>query len=422
MGKIRTPLPIAFRELRHPHRYKVFYGGRGSAKSTSAATMLVARAAERPIRILCAREFMSSIRDSVHQLLSDRIEALGVADQFVVEHTSIRHRNGSEFIFAGLRHNVSRIKSMEAISICWVEEAVNVSHTSLETLIPTIRAPGSELWFTFNPVLETDAVYTRFITNPPADSVVQHVTWKDNPWFPPELAKESAELKERDFDAWIHVYGGRCRTSLDGAIYARELREAEEAERIRSVPYDPAKPVNVYCDIGWADNTSLLFVQHIAGEVRIIDAHQDSGRAWPHYLLLLQQRGYVIGTVWLPHDAQATELGTGRSIEEVTRAGGWRVRIVPKLDVADGISATRTAFPTMFFDRERCADGYKRLRRYRYEVDDNGRSAASPSRRCQPFRRRTEVYGIVAMTEKRTAIYGSLDPPACPTIRPAPAG
>ena len=119
-------LPIAFRELQRPSRYKLYFGGRGSAKSTSFATVLIARAAERPIKVLCCREFMSSIRDSVHQLLADRIEALGVSDQFIIERASIRHRNGAEFVFSGLRYNATRIKSMENISIAWVEEAATI--------------------------------------------------------------------------------------------------------------------------------------------------------------------------------------------------------------------------------------------------------------------------------------------------------
>ena len=94
---------------------------------------------EGPLRILCTRETMSSIRESVHQLRSDRIYALGLADQFVIGTTSIRHDNGSEFIFAGLRYNVSQIRSLEGIDIAWVEEAANISNGSWEILVPTIR-------------------------------------------------------------------------------------------------------------------------------------------------------------------------------------------------------------------------------------------------------------------------------------------
>jgi phage terminase large subunit len=193
----------------------------------------------------------TSIRESVHQLLSDRIHALGLADQFVIGTNSIRHDNGSEFIFAGLRHNISQIRSLEGIDLAWVEEAANISHTSWEVLIPTIRKDGSEIWISFNPVVEQDATFERFVKKPQPNSLVSHVTYCDNPWwFPAELEREAAALRARDPDAYQHIYLGHCRYTLDGAIYANELRDAQEQGRITSVLYDPSKPVSVYFDLG----------------------------------------------------------------------------------------------------------------------------------------------------------------------------
>jgi phage terminase large subunit len=125
----------------------------------------------------------------------------------------------------------------------------------------------------------------------------------------------------------------------------------------------------------------MWFVQHIASEVRVIDFHQDAQRPFSHYLHVLQSRGYVPGTVWLPHDAQAKSLGTGRSVEEIARSAGCRVRIVPKLSIADGINAVRTLFPVMWFDRERCADGVQALRHYRYADRPGGELGAHKARR-----------------------------------------
>jgi phage terminase large subunit len=404
--EVKAGFPKAFKPLLEPHRYKVFYGGRGSGKSWSFATVLISLAANAPRRILCTRETMSSIRDSVHQLLSDRIHTFGLDSQFTVEKSSIRHRNGSEFIFAGLRHNVAQIRSLEGIDICWCEEAANITNASWEVLIPTVRKDGSEIWLSFNPVLETDATYERFVKSQPANSVVRHVSLTDNPWFPEELRREAAELKQRDPDAWAHVYGGQCRHTLDGAIYARELRQAQEDDRIGPVPYDPSKPVSVYFDLGWADNTSIWFAQHIAGECRLIDFVQDSQRPFSHYVQVLQNRGYVFQTMWLPHDAEAKSLGTGRSIEEMARAAGWRVRIVPKLSVEDGINAVRTLFPTMWFDATRCADGVQALRHYRYDVDDNGQFSRKPLHDSASHASDALRYCAVAMTEQRRANYG----------------
>jgi phage terminase large subunit len=211
------------------------------------------------------------------------------------------------------------------------------------------------------------------------------------------------------------VYLGECRLTLDGAIYARELRECTEEGRVCAVPYDRTKPVNVYFDLGWQDLTAVWFVQHVAGEVRLIDYLEDSQRAFDHYLRELQRKGYVYGTVWLPHDAQAKSLGTGRSIEEMARGAGWRVRIVPRLSVADGINAARTQFPAMWFDRERCADGLQALRHYRYDLDANGQFSRNPLHDAASHGADALRYVAVAMQEARRASWRE-DPVAPPRL------
>ena len=399
--------PIALQPLFEPHRYKIAYGGRGGSKSWSIASYLALEAAKKPTRVLCCREFQASIRESVHRLLSDRIRSLGLAEKFDILDTAIRSKtgSGSEFIFEGLRHNAGKIRSLEAIDKVWVEEAANVSKTSWEILIPTIRKDGSEIIISFNPELETDETYQRFIARPPRDAVLMKVNYPDNPWFPEVLKHEMEDLKARDPDAYAHVYLGECRLTLDGAIYAKELRDCTEEGRITSVPYDPNKPVSVYFDLGWQDLTTAWFAQHIAGEVRLIDYLEGSQRAFPSYLRELQAREYVYATIWLPHDAEAKQLGTGRSIEEITRAAGWRVRIVPRLSVADGISAARTLFPTIWFDRERCADGLQALRHYRYDLDPNGQFSRAPLHDHASHGADALRYVAVAMQESRRATW-----------------
>src|SRR6185437_2679086 len=159
-----TPITAEFPEklafLFEPHSYKILYGGRDGAKSWSVARALLILGTQKPLRILCARETMDSIRESVHQLLSDQISNLGLDDFYKPLQSEIRGVNGTELVFAGLRkQTVGSLKSYEAIDICWVEEASVVSRRSLTILLPTIRKPGSEIWFSLNPDLETDAVY-----------------------------------------------------------------------------------------------------------------------------------------------------------------------------------------------------------------------------------------------------------------------
>ena len=357
---------------------------------------------------------MVSIRESVHQLIVERIKALQLSDQFDIGETTIRHRTtGSEFIHAGLRQNVAKVRSLEGVDICWCEEAATILNRSWEVLIPTIRKDHSEIWVSFNPELETDATYQRFVMSPPKDCITRHVSYKDNPWFPEVLRKEMEDLRAKDPDAYQHIYGGVCRYTLDGAIYARELREANEEGRICEVKYDPSKSVNLYIDLGYADNTSIWFIQHVAQEIRCIDYLEDAQRPFSHYLQQLQRRKYVYGTMWLPHDAQAKSLGTGRSIEEMARSAGWRVRIVPRLSVADGINATRTLFPSMWFDRTNCIDGIQSLRHYRYEVDPmTAQLGRNPLHDQASHGADALRYCAVAMQEKARANYrGPIAPP-----------
>lgn len=356
--------------LFRPARYKIIHGGRGGAKSWSVARALLIIGSQQPIRVLCAREFQASISDSVHKLLSDQIDALMLTDFYEIEKASIRGANGTEFRFAGISNNVQAIKSYEGITHCWCEEAENIKKKSWETLIPTIRRDDSEIWVTFNPQLETDETYRRFVLKPPPNAIVAKLNWSDNPWFPPVLREEMETLRVTDEDAWLNVWEGHPRHTLDGAIYARELRQATEDGRITKVPYDPTKPVHTFWDLGWADNTSVWFAQTIGFEFRIIDHLSGSQKPLNAYLQELQVKGYVYGTDWLPHDARAKQLGTGRSIEELMRAAGRTVRIVPQLNVDDGINAARTVFANCWFDAERCADGLQSLRHYRYEMDE----------------------------------------------------
>lgn len=213
-----TELARAFSDLRKPSRFKVYYGGRGSAKSWSFARTLLLKALERPVRVLCARELQVSIKDSVHRLLADQIEQMGLTGFYQVKNNEIEGANGSLFIFEGLRHNITKIKSMEGIDICWVEEAERTSEESWKVLIPTIRKPGSEIWVSFNPEQETDPTYVRFVTNPPPETVVHKVGWEQNPWFPDELRKQMDYDYKVDPDSASHVWGGECKKISDAQV------------------------------------------------------------------------------------------------------------------------------------------------------------------------------------------------------------
>jgi len=366
----KAEFPVKLQCLFEKSRFKCIYGGRGSAKSWSVARALLLKGAKETHRILCAREFQNSISQSVHKLLSDQIVELGLIGFYEITQSSIRGANGTEFAFVGLKNNPHNIKSYEGCTIVWCEEAQTLSNRSLDILIPTIRAKDSEIWFTMNPELESDAVYQRYILHPPENCITKKVNWSDNPWFPEVLDVERRTLKANDPEAYNTVWEGLCRQTVDGAVFAREMQMAELEERITKVRYDPTKPCYTVWDLGWADSTAIWIVQFIAQEIRLIRYIEDSQQTISHYLALLQTFGYVYDTHWLPHDAQNKTIGSnGRSIEEIVRNAGFKTKIIPKTSVVDSINAARTLFRNCYFDRDNCYDGLQCLRHYKYDVD-----------------------------------------------------
>ena len=363
----KAEFPEALEFLFQPAPYKVAWGGRGASKSWAFARALLILGTEQKLRILCARETMKSIRDSVHQLLETQIKALGFEPFYRVEKAAIYGSNGTVILFTGLKHNIDNIKSMEAINICWVEEAQGVSKNSWDKLIPTLfRIPNCELWVSFNPDLEGDDTYQRFVVNPPADAVVRKLTFRDNPWFPAGLQREMEQAKKRNVDEYNHIWEGTTINTLANAIYANELRAVDVEGRIRRVPYDPSKPVDTAWDLGYGDMVSIWMFQAFPMEYRIIDYEEGERQPLHYYLAELQRRGYVWGTDYLPWDGGLKSMGTGKSIQDLMRAAGRKPRVADRLSITDGINAVRTIFPLCYFDAERCAEGIRHLRCYRY--------------------------------------------------------
>lgn len=364
----RLQLPEKLLPLLEPKRYKVLHGGRGSAKSWSVARTLVHLATIRPIRVLCARETQKSIQESVHRLLKDQIDLLGVGHLFDVQETKILGINGSDFAFAGIRQQgVANLKSFEGVDICWVEEAQVVTKKSWDVLIPTIRKPGSEIWITFNPELEDDETYKRFVTDGKDDPnmFVCEVNFSDNPWFGGELELERQTMLKRDPVGYKTTWEGKCRPAVEGAIYAEEVAAALDAKQVRPVPRDPMLKVHTVWDLGNEQNMACLLVQRGGSEIRVID-YLTGLRALPDYVAEFSQRkGWNWGEDWLPHDGETASLQTGKSSKEILQGLGRTVKIVPKLGVEEGIKAARMLFPRVFFDEVKAAPLVASLKRYR---------------------------------------------------------
>ena len=227
-------LPCIFEPFVKASRYKIAYGGRGSGKSWTIARLLIEISRRTKVRIFCARELQNSISDSVITLLSDTIYRNGYQNEFDIQRNAVYHiGTGSEFIFYGIKNNVTKIKSLEGVDICWVEEAEAVTKDSWDVLIPTIRKDGSEIWVSFNPKNILDDTNQRFIVRPPKDSVVLKVNYTDNPHFPETLRLEMEECKERDEDLYRHIWEGEPVADSELAIIKPKWIEAAKDAHIK---------------------------------------------------------------------------------------------------------------------------------------------------------------------------------------------
>ena len=352
--QIDLEIPDKIQEIYKPSRYKVFHGGRGSGKSWGVARWLIQIACLEGATILCTREYQKSISDSVLKLLDEQIKAMGLEDKFDVQRNVIYGPNGSQFIFEGLHHNVTKIKSMEGISYCWVEEGEKVSNESWDVLIPTIRKPGSEIIITFNPDSLDDPTYQRFVVNPPEDAIVVKVNHSDNPWFPDVLRKEMEYLHRVDYERYLHIWEGEPRTNTDAQIFKNKFIVED---------FDTPPDVNFYygADFGFSADPSTLIRCFIQDNRLYLD-HE----AW----------GLNIELDDLPRfysqvpesDKWDIEADSSRpdTISYVRRKG-YRIRGVQKTKVEDGIEFLKSFEKIVIHPR--CEKAIEEFRHYSYVVD-----------------------------------------------------
>lgn len=251
-------------------RHIALWGGRGGAKSRSIASALVLQAAEGHHRVLCGREVQLSIKDSVKRLLDDEIERCGLSKLFTSTEREIRGPNDSLFIFTGLKGNAAGIKSIEGVTDFWGEEAQTISQASIDTLVPTIRAPGSRLIWSWNPDLPTDPIDMMFrgSKGAPPRSIVRNVNYDANPWFPPELREQMEFDQSRDIDKYNHIWLGQYRRNSEARVLKNwrvEPFETPDNAEFRlgadfGFSIDPS--VLIRC---WIDGTNLYVDQEAWG-------------------------------------------------------------------------------------------------------------------------------------------------------------
>lgn len=364
----------------HPKRYKSLRGGRGSAKSHTVAAALVIRGIKEPLRVLCTREVQQSIRDSVHKLLSDKIESLGLSSLYSIDLRGIRGKCGSEFMFAGLSDQTSEsLKSYEGVDIVWVEEAQVVSRRSWTVLIPTIRKEASEIWATWNPELDTDPTWELLVQNAGDDVLDIELNWRDNPWFPEVLEQERLKAQRTMSKAdYENIWEGKPRPAISGAIYADEVAKLFAEGRAGDYGHDPHLLAYPVFDLGWNDKMSILICQRIASSLRVIDHLEDDHKTLDWYSRELRKREYNWSTVFLPHDGDHEDYKTGKSAKALLEDLGWTVEVLPNLPVSDGIRAARMAFEGLYVNRPRCGRFLEALKRYRRGIPSTTGEPTNP--------------------------------------------
>jgi phage terminase large subunit len=396
--RVRFQLPRKLGFLMECHQYKVARGGRSSLKSWSFADALLTLGVHQDLRILCAREVQKSLVESVHQLLQDRIKALGLATYYDVTDKAIRGTiRGTLFRFTGLaEHTVESMKSFEGFDVFWFEEAQAISRRSFQVALPTLfRTKGSELWVSFNPNLDTDEAWERFVVNVPEGAVVVEMNWRDAVacgWWSPEQER----LRQYDLVhsklQYDNIWEGKPNVVLAGAIYATEVIEAVSENRYRPIPYDPRLPVHRIWDLGWNDLMVCIMVQKPhPSALNVINYMEDSHISYANFLGAMDQLHYRWGTDWLPHDGEQHDPKSGTSARKLLVKAGCNVMMIPKSDQEARIKAARMMWPRVYVDSTKrdtpperpdrllgAAHLMDRLKRYKRNVPKTTNEATGP--------------------------------------------
>ena len=265
MTTLQIQTPRAFAPLLQYSRYKGAHGGRGSGKSHFFAEALIEQHLIEKTDSVCVREVQKSLNQSVKKLIEMKIEALGVGHMFEVQESMIKAPHGGKIIFQGMQnHTADSIKSLEGFDIAWVEEAQSLSQRSLDLLRPTIRKPGSELWFSWNPSKSDDPVDALLRgPTPPPDSIVIEVNYDDNPYFPDVLRAEMEYDKRRDPDKYAHVWRGAYQKNSEARVFRNWVVEDFVAPR--------GAIFRLGADWGFSIDPSVLVRAHIDGKRLYID-------------------------------------------------------------------------------------------------------------------------------------------------------
>jgi phage terminase large subunit len=366
-------------------------GGRGGGKSHGVGGALAILGAQQQTRIVCAREIQESLRDSVKQLIEDKITDYGLEGYYDVQRDEIVGLNGSRFVFKGMWRNPDALKSLEGADIFWGEEAARFSDRSIRLIRPTLRKPGSRMIWTWNPEFDHQPVDRLFrgeagpppkTDQYPLGSIVREVSWRDNPWF-----ADTPLAAERENDFRVnpalaeHVWEGAYMVAHEGAYYAKQIRDAREEGRVTYVPKDALMDVRAFWDIGTRDHTAIWVAQYVDKQINIIDHYEAANQPLSSHLNWLRSRGYDGCLCVLPHDGTHVNHITANPFEAHVREAGFRTQVVKnqgKGAAMQRVEALRRIFPKLWFNEETTRHGMKAIASYHERRDEHRNFGLGP--------------------------------------------
>ena len=367
MASLKIKLPPILADLPfYTDRYIIIYGGRDSSKSHSVARTLIIKAYTEKCNILCTREIQNSIKDSVYSLLSNVIEEYGLSKAFEIVKDEIRCvTTGSKFIFKGLRHNVTDVKGKEGINYCWVEEGENISSTSLDVLIPTIRKENSQLYITFNPNMIDDPVYDRFITHLRPDSRVIKINYNDNPFLSETSKKEIQYCKENDIEKYKWVYLGECRTTTEARILHNIV--------IHNFDIDTSRQPHFGLDLGFNDPNALTQSYIYDNELYICREYYSNQLDPEELKSKLSNLEWITGKHIICDSSQPAMIKMFNSIGKFTVAGSRKSIGQPQKEGAYKYAMAMyfKQFKKIHIHETNCPNACREFPRWSFQVDKN---------------------------------------------------
>lgn len=376
MSVLDIPTARVFAPLLQRSRYKGAKGGRGSGKSTFFGGALIEDCVAEPgenggegMRAVCLREVQQDLAQSSKLLIETKLRDLGLStgQGFKVWKDRIETPGDGLIIFKGMNDfNADSIKSLEGFKRSWWEEAHGATMRSLNLLRPTMRAPGSELWFSWNSRRPSDAI-ELMLGGPvkPTGTILVTANWRDNPWFTAELEQERLDCLRMQPDQYDHIWEGGYVTVVEGAYYAKWLANAKAEGRIGRVAADPLMTLRIFCDLGGtgakADAFAMWVAQFIGREIRVLDYYEAQGQPLATHLEWLRERGYTPkrAQVTLPHDGETNDRVNDTSFESAFQQAGYSVEVIPNQGKGAAklrVEAGRRLFPSMWFNRRETPD------------------------------------------------------------------